>query len=128
MMLEEYYSTQVLGKRNRRKTMSVFLTWNQKKYVIRETNAMCLYLLEFYYSKFGTPDYDYADDRVGRALEMNVTTVRDNRLKLEKAGLFKRKTIRNATAASHIILLGRDDWDDDGEEEEEIRELSWRKK
>jgi len=85
------------------------MNWKQKKEVIKDTNEIGLVLLDFYYSKIGA-DYDYKDDRVAKALDWKVTKVRDNRLKLEKAGYFKQVITKNSTTIVYNTILGHTRW------------------
>jgi len=107
-MLESYYNTKTLDY-NRREPRSNYMTWNQKKEVMKDINANALVLLEFYYSKSGY-EYDYSDERVANALDWSATKVRDYRLKLEKHGYFKQTIIKNSKAISYNTTLGHERW------------------
>jgi len=100
-----YYNTEVI-KNKRREPRSVYLTLKQKLKVIRETNESALFLLEFYMSKSGIQEYSYSDDIVAKTIEWTPRKVKDNRLKLEQAGLFRRETYGSGEKKAIITFIG----------------------
>jgi len=105
----DYYNTTTLEK-NRRKTIMAYLTLQQKKDVVKDTNEVALYLLDYYYSKANTPNYDYLDERVAKALDWTTRKVGENRRKLEKAGYYKKVVVRDRSNSSTLVTLGHQKW------------------
>jgi len=82
----------------------------QRKEVVANTNEVALYLLEYYYTKANTPNYDYDDKRVAKALDWTERKVKDNRLKLEKASYFLKRVIRSRIDCQTRFTLGHESW------------------
>ena len=105
----DYYNTVTLDN-NRKEPRRKYMNLDQRKEVVANTNEVALYLLEYYYSKAGTPNYDYDDKRVARALDWTERKVKDNRLKLEKANYFTKVVIRSRIDSQTRFTLGHIDW------------------
>jgi len=108
-MEHTYYAVETLD-RNRREPRRNFMLLRQKLEVIRDTNEIALFLLEFYYSKAGSK-YDYTDKQVARAILWTEKKVAENRRKLEKAGYFKKEVTKNSKSSTLNLLLGHERWD-----------------
>jgi len=88
----------------------VYLTQKEKNYVVRKTNEVGLCLFEFYLSKSGTPDYEFADDKTATAIEWSIRKVRDNRQALQKANLYRteKDKIATITTIGQAIILHKE--------------------
>jgi hypothetical protein len=104
-----YYSTNSLKQKNKRGETLIYLTQKEKNKLREEIGMGALLLFEFYLTKANTPDYNFEDVRVAKALEMSVRKVKELRLKLTKEGLFKKTihTNQRLKSKSYVIRLGR---------------------
>jgi hypothetical protein len=84
-----YYTTEVIRQSRRKNTMT-YLTLAQKREVVKLINEMALYLLDFYLSKSGVPQYEYTDERTANAIGWSVKKVGEYRRKLEVHDLFRQ--------------------------------------
>jgi len=67
---------------------------------MKKTNESALVLFEFYLSKSGTPDYEYADERTAKAIEWTVRKVQDNRQMLQRANLYRTEKDKISTVTT----------------------------
>ncbi len=107
-MEHTYYAVETLD-RNRREPRRNYMTLKQRLEVIRDTNEIALFLLDFYYSKAGSK-YDYTDTQVSNAINWTEKKVAENRRKLEKAGYFKKEVTKNSKSSTLNVLLGHQRW------------------
>ena len=70
----------------------VYLTLAQKREVVELVNEAGLYLLDFYLSKSGVPQYEYTDDKTAKAIGWTTKKTADYRRKLEHNDLFRQET------------------------------------
>ena len=70
----------------------VYLTQAQKKEVVKLTNEAGLYLLDYYLSKTGIPQFEYTDEKAALALGWTKRKVEEYRRKLEAVDLFSQET------------------------------------
>jgi len=102
-----YYTTDSV-KAPRKKDMNRnYLSLSDKKFVVSTLNEVGLYLLEFYMSKAGTPQYEYSDAKTAQALGWTIGKTKDNRLKLEKANLFKQDTYGTGEKKAVVTTIGK---------------------
>ena len=74
--------------KNKRKQLMYYLTLQDKKEVIKETNTTALFLYDFWVSKLAHENYDFSDSKASTALDIPITSVRDLRLMLTKHHYF----------------------------------------
>ena len=105
----DYYSTVSLED-NRREPRRKYMNLKQRVEVVKTLNEACLFQLDFYYSKMYTKNYDFNDKSVATAIGYKVSKVRDNRLKLQKAGYFSQIKTTNANDTNLLTVLGHASW------------------
>jgi hypothetical protein len=86
-----YYTTEVIRQSRRKNTMT-YLTLAQKREVVKLINEMALYLLDFYLSKAGVPQYEYTDEKTANAIGWSLKKVSEYRRKLEANDLFRQES------------------------------------
>lgn len=86
------YCTTESIRQSRRKNTMVYLTLAQKREVVNLVNEAGLYLLDFYLSKSGVPQYEFTDEKTAKAVGWTVKKTADYRRKLEHADLFRQET------------------------------------
>jgi hypothetical protein len=82
-----------------------YLTLAQKKEVVALINEAGLYLLDFYISKVGVPQYEYTDEKTAKAIGWTVKKVADYRRKLEKVDLFRQDTYGSGESKAVITYV-----------------------
>ena len=98
-------------KANNRRNTLVYLSLEQKKEIFKECNGTALFLFEFYLSKSGIVNYVYDDFSVANALEWSESTVKSNRLKLERAGyVHKFKATSTSGGQTYNWFFGKPCW------------------
>ena len=112
--MKKYHSitslTFTIKARNRRNTL-VYLSLEQKKEIFKECNGTALFLFEFYLSKSGIVNYVYEDSSVAETLEWTESTVKLNRLKLERAGfVHKFKSTSPSGGQTYNWFFGKSEW------------------
>lgn len=97
--------------RNRRKTVVNYLTQKQINELIKDANEIAYVLFVFYLGKSATPDYDFKDERVAKALQWSVRKVAENRRLLQKRGWFKKLVITcpETKRSTLWIMLGKEE-------------------
>ena len=98
-------------KHNSRKMMTPSRT--EQLHLVRELNEVALYLYMAYIDKAYTPGVDLLDDtKVGKSIGWTSRKVKDNRLKLQKAGwiYFNKTSSKGITFATWA--LGKDKVDE----------------
>jgi len=101
------YNTNVLRQSRKKGATNMFLTIKQKVEIMNECGDSALILMEFYLSKSGTPNYSYADDKVGKSLNWKPRKVEMHRQRLQKAKWFRQdKGKYNSGEPFVVTVLG----------------------
>lgn len=92
--------------RNKKKTISLYLTWAEKKNIIKELNSTALYLLEFYLSKIVWSSYIIDDKKTAAATGLSLRSVKDTRRQLIRHNLYYqcKTTNRDTTIYLYCAL------------------------
>lgn len=69
----------------------MYLTTADKKQLMQECGDASLILFEYYLSKAGIEEYDFADDKVAKSLGWGIRKVQETRKRLIKAGYFAQQ-------------------------------------
>ena len=77
-----------IGTKLRKKTINIYLPMQERQAVIKETNYMALFLLEYYLSVFAWENYVITDQKSATATGFSLRSVQDHRRLLEKKNLF----------------------------------------
>ena len=86
----------------------MYLTLDNKRELMSECGDAATILFEFYLSKAGIEEYEYADDKAARALGWSIRKVQETRKKLTRAGYFKQRTGRYSNGGKIITTyLGK---------------------
>ena len=102
-----YYTTECVKAPRKKDMTRNYLSLKEKLQVINLTNEVCLFLLEFYMSKSSIPKYRYSDDKTAIALNWSTRKVKDNRLKLEKANLYKTDIYGTGDKKAIVTIIGQ---------------------
>ena len=103
------YITTTLKQKSKRRATNVYLTLKDKKALMEECGIPAMVLFEFYLSKSSLPNYEYSDGTTAKALGWTIHTVKNHRLKLQRAGYFlkTKATYTDGRSLTHV-LLGKD--------------------
>jgi hypothetical protein len=97
--------THVSCKNKKKRTQSLYLTWKEKVQLMKECGDAAVILLEFFFSKAGTPDYEFNDKKSAKALGWSTSKVRFVRTRLQKANYFYSLAARNVRNKRRYVFI-----------------------
>jgi len=89
---------------HRSKAVKRYMTLNQQKELVKDTNTTALYIFNYYLSRCTTSSL--GDKSVARALDLSESAVKKNRLLLTNNYYFAEQTVKGRNKM-HFTYLGR---------------------
>jgi len=87
-MVQDEHFTRLKSKKKR--STSMYLSENERRTVILLLGDGPVILLEYYYRRAGTPNFEYTDEKAATTLGYTTRKIKDLRLKLTNAGYYKQ--------------------------------------
>jgi hypothetical protein len=97
-----------IGTKLRKKTINIYLPMQERQAVIKETNYMALFLLEYYLSVFAWENYVITDEKSVTATGFSLRSVQDHRRLLEKKNLFCELKTTGSGVTSYLYCARKE--------------------
>ena len=100
----DYRTTTERNKRSRKAT-NVFVTAVQRRTLLQQLGDTCFIVFSYYMEKALVEGFDFADQRVAKALGYTERRVQSTRLALTKAGWFYRSVYTNKKSRKVVMIF-----------------------